>query len=151
MNFYLRILAAALTATAVMTGFMLIAPFIGLPKMNVGVILGSAFGDNEAVGWAIHVLTGFIVALPYAFFFNKWIPVENKILRGTMYGILVFFISEIALAAANFTGHLSGFDKQDFGLMVFGNALAGMIYGTVLGVFFERKGKDGMEKAKGNG
>ena len=150
MNYYLKILVAALIATAVMTGFMLLAPFIGLPSMNVGVILGSAFGQNEALGWVIHVLIGFVVALPYAFFFNQWIPVENKVLRGTLYGILVFLISEIALTGANFTGHLSGYDRQNLGLMVFGNAMAGIIYGTVLGFFFERKGKDGMERAKGN-
>jgi hypothetical protein len=147
MNGYGKILAAAFTATAIMTGFMLLAPVIGLPKMNVGVILGSVF-NSEAVGWVAHVLIGILFALPYVFFFNRWIPVENQFLRGTIYGIIVFFFSEVILTIANFTGHLSSVDKENMALMIFGNALAGMIYGTVLGAFFVREGKDGMELAK---
>jgi hypothetical protein len=147
MNQYGKILSAGLIATAVMTAFMLLAPFVGLPKMNVGVILGSVF-NSEAVGWGIHILIGILLTIPYVYFFNRWIPVENKFLRGTIYGILVFVFSEIVLTAANFTGHLSFFDRENMALMVFGNAIAGMIYGTVLGAFFEREGKDGLERSK---
>ena len=147
MNKYARILIAAVVATIAMTGFMLLAPFIGLPKMNVGVLLGSLF-NSETAGWIIHILIGILFAIPYAFFFNRWIPVENRFLRGTIYGIIVFVFSEIILTIANFTGHLSFIDKENMALMVFGNALAGMIYGTVLGVFFMREGKDGFEQAK---
>jgi hypothetical protein len=147
MNKYLKILVAALSATAVMTGFMLLAPFVGLPKMNVGVIIGSVF-NSEIIGWVIHILIGILFVIPYVFFFNRWLPVDNQFLRGTIYGIIVFFFSEIILTIANFTGHLSSVDKENMALMVFGNALAGMIYGTVLGAFFVRDGKDGLELAK---
>ena len=68
--------------------------------------------------------------------------------RGTIYGILIFVFSEVAFAVINIWGHLSFVDKQNMALMVFGNALAGMIYGTVLGAFFPRPEKDGLEQAK---
>jgi hypothetical protein len=145
---YMKILIAALSATAVMTGFMLLAPVAGLPKMDVGAILGALFGGSEVVGWIMHVIIGILMLLPYVFFFNRWIPVENKFARGAIYGILVFVFSEIIFTIINITGHLSFVDKQNMAKMVFGNALAGMIYGTVLGAFFERDGQDGMERAK---
>ncbi len=146
---YDRIIVAALTATAVMTAFIIVAPYVGLPKMNVGAILGSVF-NSVAVGWVIHILIGLILTLPYVFFFNHWIPVENKFARGAIYGILVFVFSEIVFSGANIIGHLSQVNKEDLGLMVFDNIIACMIYGCVLGGFFERKEKDGMELAKGN-
>jgi hypothetical protein len=147
---YIKLLTAALTATAIMTGFMIFAPVIGLPKMDVGTLLGEMFGGSKVVGWTVHVVIGLIMLLPYAFFFNHWIPVENKFARGAIYGILVFVFSEIVFFIVNFTGHLTSPDKEHMAMMVFGNALACMVYGTVLGAFFERKEKDGMEMAKGN-
>jgi len=133
---YIKMITAGLVATAVMTGFMLLAPFVGLPKMNVGVILGAWFGKSEVVGWILHAVIGIIMVLPYVFFFNHWIPVENKVARGTIYGIMIFVFSEIAFTIINIWGQLSFVDKENMALMVFGNALAGMIYGTVLGAFF---------------
>ena len=145
---YPKMLLAALAATAAMTAFMLLAPLVGLPKMDVGALLGSLFGNNKVVGWVIHVVIGILMLLPYVFFFNQWLPVENRVARGAIYGILVFVFSEIVFTIINLTGHLPDFAKQDMARMVFGNALAGMIYGCVLGAFFERQGVDAMERAK---
>ena len=145
---YPKMIFAALTAVAVMTAFMLVAPLVGLPKMNVGVLLGSMLGGSEVAGWFAHVLIGIVLVFPYLFFFNQWLPVENKVARGTIYGILVFVFSEIIFAIINLTGHMPDFAKQDMARMIFGNALAGMIYGTVLGAFLERSGVDAMERAK---
>jgi len=147
---FMKGLLAAVIATGVMTGFMLLAPFVGLPKMNVGVLLGTMFGRSEVVGWVLHVVIGVVMMIPYVLFFNRWLPVENKIARGTIYGIVVFVFSEIMFSAINIAGHLNNIDRENMALMVFGNALACMIYGSVLGAFFEREGKDGLEDAKGN-
>ena len=72
-------------------------------------------------------------------------------MRGTLYGILVFVFSEIVLSAINLLGYFNSFDQKNMAMMVLGNAVIYMIYGTVLGAFFERDGKDGFEMAKGNG
>jgi hypothetical protein len=145
---YLKMLLAAFAATAAMTAFMLLAPVVGLPKMDVGALLGAMFGGNEAVGWIMHVIIGVLMLLPYVFFFNQWLPVENRVARGAIYGIFVFVFSEIIFTIINLTGHLPDMAKQDMARMVFGNAIAGMIYGCVLGAFFERQGVDSMERAK---
>ena len=143
-----KILIAALVATAVMSGFMLLAQFVVLPTIDPGTLLGTLFGGNRYAGWVVHFLIGILMALPYVFFFNKWIPAENKFLRGTLYGILVFVFSEIVFTAINLLGYFNTFDQKNMALMVLGNAVIYMIYGTILGAFFEREGKDGFEEAK---
>lgn len=143
-----KILVAAVVATAVMTVFMLIAQYLVLPTIDPGTLLGTMFGGNRFAGWIIHFIIGIMMALPYAFFFNKWIPAENKFLRGTLYGILVFVFSEIVFTLINLLGYANTADLKNMALMVTGNAVVYMIYGTVLGAFFERQGKDGFEMAK---
>ena len=145
---YQKIFVAAFCATLAMTGFMLIAPVVGLPRMDMGSILGEMFNGNKLVGWILHFVLGIIFAIPYVLMFNHWIPVEHKIARGAIYGILVFVLSEIIITAVNISGHLKWDEKESIALMVFGNSIACMIYGAVLGAFFERKGYDVMEEAK---
>jgi len=145
---YSRILLAAIIATGAMTIFMLIAPFIGLPNMNVGAVLGAIFKGNMAAGWVLHFIAGIIFAFPYVFLFNRWLPVEHKIARGAIYGILLFVVSEIVFAGVNVFWHLDWVNKEDMAKMVFGDALACMIYGAVLGIFVDRIGSDAMEDTK---
>ncbi len=75
-------------------------------------------------------------------------PVENKVARGTLYGVVVFMVSQILLFAISISGLLKWDARENLALLVFGNALACMIYGSVLGVFFTREGYDAMEDNK---
>ena len=129
---------------------MLLAQFVVLPTIDTGTLLGTLFGGNRYAGWIVHFFIGILMALPYVFFFNKWIPAENKYLRGTLYGILVFVFSEIVFFAINLLGYFNSFDLKNMAMMVVGNAVIYMIYGTILGAFFERAGADGIEEAKHN-
>ena len=135
---YLKVFLAGLIATGVMTGFMALAPYIGLPNMNAGEILGSMFGGNRIIGWAEHFVAGIIFAFIYAKFVNRLLPVENNIARGAIYGILLFILSEIVFTAINVLGYLSWHQKESMALMVFGEILACLLYGAVLGVFITK-------------
>jgi hypothetical protein len=145
-----KILVASLTATAVMSVFMLLAQFVVLPTIDQTALLGTMFGGNKIAGWVVHFAIGTLMALPYVYFFNRWIPAENRYLRGTLYGIIVFVFSEIVFNIMNLKGWLNYYDQRNMALMVLGNAVIYMIYGTVLGAFFERAGADGFEQAKHN-
>lgn len=134
-----RVLLAGVGATAVMTAFMLIAPYIGLSEMNAGTILGSFMGDSQALGWLLHFVIGIIMAFIYVQFFNHTLPVINDTFRGMLFGIIVFIMSQIAFTLISLAGFLTWSEKEDMALMVFGNCLAGMIYGAVLGSFFRNK------------
>ena len=136
---YLKVLLAGMVATAVMTAFMVLAPYAGLPNMNAGELLGSMFGGNKIIGWAEHAVAGIIFAFIYAKFINRLLPVENSIARGAIYGILLFVLSEIVFTAINFLGYLSWDQKESMALMIFGEALACLLYGAVLGIFIKKR------------
>jgi hypothetical protein len=150
MNF-VKTIYTGLIATAAMTAFMFIAPYIGLPRMDMGELLGSVFGGKEGLGWIAHAVIGIILVIPYVLLLNRWLPVDNKVARGIIYGLLVFVFSEIVLTAINVGGYLQWPEKERMGAMVFGNAIACMIYGAVLGFFYERTGPDAMEEDKREG
>jgi hypothetical protein len=128
-----KVIIAGLSATAVMTVFMLIAPFLHLPEMNWGKMLGALLGGITALGWILHFLIGIFFAFLYAFIFNHWLPVINDTARGMVYGIIVFVFSEIVFQSISLSGFYTWEMKETMWLSVFGNMLACFVYGTVLG------------------
>ncbi|HWB64820.1 MAG TPA: DUF6789 family protein [Chitinophagales bacterium] len=136
---YAKLMAASVSATLVMTVFMLLAPYIYLPKMNVGHLLGAMFGQSDAIGWVLHFVLGIVFGYVYVAVLNDKLPVENHTARGTIYGIIVFVFSEVILTLINFMGYLNWTERESMAKMVFGNALACLIYGAVLGSFYKSK------------
>lgn len=130
---YAKVIGAGLVATAAMTAFMLIAPLIGLPKMNMGELLGALFWDSKVLGWIAHVVMGIIFAFIYSSIFNQWIPAINYTMRGTLYGIVIYIMSQIVLTTINLLGEYSYAMKEDMALAGFGFMIAGMVYGATLG------------------
>jgi hypothetical protein len=134
---YLKVLLAGIVATGAMTAFMAVVPLTGFPAMNAGDLLGAAFNGNRIVGWAAHFTAGIIFAFIYAKFINRLLPIENNIARGAIYGILLFILSEIVFTAINFLGYLTWHQKESMAIMIFGELLACLIYGAVLGAFIK--------------
>jgi hypothetical protein len=128
-----KVLFAGLAATAVMTVFMLIAPLIHLPEMNWGKFLGALFGHITAIGWVVHFLIGIFFAYLYALIFNHWLPVVNDTARGMVYGIILFCATIIVFHGISMLGLYTWEMQELMWLSVFGNMLACLIYGTVLG------------------
>ena len=130
---YAKVIVAVLIATAAMTAFMLIAPLIGLPKMNMGELLGALLWDSKVLGWIAHVVMGIVFAFIYTTRFNQWIPVINYTLRGLLYGIVIYIMSQIVFTTINLLGEYTYDMKENMALASFGYMLAGMIYGATLG------------------
>jgi hypothetical protein len=128
-----KVIIAGLSATAVMTLFMLLAPFLQLPEMNWGKMLGALFGHITALGWVLHFLIGIFFAFLYVVLFNHWLPVINDTARGMVYGIIVFVATEIVFQSISLLGLYTWEMKENMWLSVFGNMLACLTYGTVLG------------------
>jgi uncharacterized membrane protein YagU involved in acid resistance len=61
---------AGLVGTVVMTMLMVVAPAMGMPKMDIVGMLGSMFtsskGTATVVGWVVHLMMGIIFAIIYA-------------------------------------------------------------------------------------
>ena len=69
MNFVAAIVAG-LVGTAAMTILMMLAPMMGMPKMDIVGMLGSMFTTNQGtaklIGLVIHFMMGIIFAIIYA-------------------------------------------------------------------------------------
>ncbi len=135
----LRVLIAGFVATGVMTLFMIIAPLIGLPKMNFGEFLGALLGGSYVAGWFAHFAIGLFFAYLYVMFFNHTIPVIKDVFRGMCYGIIVFVASEIILTMVSLTGVVTWAQRENMAILAFGNCIAHLIYGSALGAFFKNK------------
>ncbi len=133
-----KTLIAGVVATAAMTVFILVAPLVGLPHMQVGSLLG---GEHKIVGWIVHFDIGIIFAFLYARLANNSLPVENNIARGAIYGIIVFVFAQIVIYTFAITGMLVWDSKENWGLAVFTSSLGHLIYGSVLGTFYKKTRK----------
>lgn len=134
-----KVLWVGILSTLVMSAFMLLAPFMGLPDMNIPAYLAELTGGYMAAGWALHLAIGMGLAYVYVMFFNHTIPVINNTFRGMLFGILAFMFSQVVLFAVTLSGLLSWGEKESLAVLVFGNCIAHLIYGAVLGSFFSNK------------
>ena len=76
---------AGLVASLVFSMVLVMAPKMGMPKMDIVSLLGSMFGKpNQALGWMMHLMMGVVFALIYAFLWS------NGIGAATWTGGLVF-------------------------------------------------------------
>ncbi len=90
---------AGIVATIVFTIVTLIAPMMGMPKMNPPAMLSMMMGFPIVVGWIIHFMIGIIFAVAYAFFFINMVKgIDSKLLRGIIFGIAAFIFAQIMLA-----------------------------------------------------
>lgn len=79
---------AGLVGTAVMTILMIVAPQMGMPKMDMPALLGSMFGapGNKTLGLVMHFMMGIVFAVIYAALFST-IAGTSIILLGALFGV----------------------------------------------------------------
>lgn len=130
-----RAIPAGLIGTAAMTALLLVEPSVGLPEIAIGQILSTALGlapayltIGPAVGWSIHFLVGIAFALVYANVFDKRLP-GRALVRGAIYGILVFVLAQLVFMPLVGGGVFSRGDSQ----MIAGSLLGHLVYGGVVG------------------
>lgn len=80
--------------TAVMTLMMMMAPKMGMPKMDMPALLGSMFGapGNYLMGLAMHFMMGMIFGVGYAVLFSI-VPSFNLITLGILFGIAHWLVA----------------------------------------------------------
>ncbi len=89
---------AGIIATIVMRFIMYAAPLMGIPKMNPPAMLAEMMGAPIAMGWLMHFMIGIIFAAFYAFLFSPKITIKSKILKGSVFGFVVFIFTQITMA-----------------------------------------------------
>jgi hypothetical protein len=90
-------LLAGITATAVMTAVGVAAPATGLPRLNPAEMLSAMLSVSIVVGYIMHFMIGTIFASAYVYWFNGIVKIQNKVLKGTIFGVAVFVFAQIML------------------------------------------------------
>ncbi len=89
-NFNLsRAIAAGFVGTLLMTMIMMLAPAMGLPKMDIAAMLGSMFaGQSPAmgsglwlIGFGMHLMIGVAVLSTGLALVNSYLPTSNLLTR----------------------------------------------------------------------
>jgi uncharacterized membrane protein YagU involved in acid resistance len=125
-----RAVLAGLVGTTAMTGLMLAAPMMGMPRMNIGEMLGSMMGGVTALGWVAHFMIGTTLAIAYAAFFAERLP-GPPVVRGMLFGIAPWLLAQVVVMPMMGTGFFSG------SLMAATGSLMGhLVYGAAVGTIY---------------
>ncbi len=131
---YQKVVTAGLAGTLAMTIIMLVGPMMGMPKMDMGTMLGP---DNPVmtlpygVGWVMHFIIGTAFAFVYAVFLISRLPSDGW-KRGMIFSLAPFLMKEILVTPMMGMGLFEGGDM----MMIIGTLIGHLAYGGVLGFVY---------------
>ncbi|MDP2208519.1 MAG: hypothetical protein Q8K98_07070 [Bacteroidota bacterium] len=132
-------LIGGIIGTAVMTMVMMIAPMLGMPKMNPPAMLSMMMGFPIVVGWMMHFMIGIIFAMAYAFFFlNVLKKISNNILKGAIFGMAVFIFAQIMMAIMGMMMPMPPMEGSML-LMMMGSIMGHVIFGITVAMFVKEQ------------
>ena len=122
---------AGLAATAVMTGFIFLAPMMGLPKMNPAEMLSGMMGVPLIVGYLMHCMIGIIFAAAYVYLFNPKVRIQSKLVKGSLFGFAVFIFAQVMIFII---GKLMPMPMAEDNMMLImlGSLIGHLVYGIVV-------------------
>ncbi len=129
-----KVLTAGLAGTLAMSILMLIAPMMGMPKMDMGKMLGTMNPMMTMpywMGWVFHFIIGIILTWLYASFLISKLPSDSWS-RGAIFGIILFLIKEIAISPMMGVGIFDGGNM----MIIMGALLGHIVFGAVMGVVY---------------
>lgn len=138
MNTITKTMAGGIVATATMTILMMAAPVMGMPEMNVGEMLGGMLGGIIILGWMMHFVIGIFFAIAYMYLVNNRLKISNNLLRGAVYGLIVFVFAQIMMAGMGMVGLMPVPPAGSMPMMMVGSLAGHLVYGTVLGSFVKK-------------
>ncbi len=125
---------SGIAGTAVMTIVMLwIMPLVGLPEMNTAAMLSMMMGFSVAIGWIMHFVIGIVLAGMYVFFFaNLLKKLNNKVVKGLVFGIIAFIIGQIGMGILG--AMLGGMPAMEgsMTLIMIGSVVGHLVFGVVV-------------------
>lgn len=137
---------AGLVASLVFSMVLVMAPKMGMPKMDIVSLLGSMFGKpNQALGWMMHLMMGVVFALIYAFLWSAGIGAATWtgglvfgaaqwLVVGVVMGMIPMMHAGIKSGAVQAPGLWM---TNHGGLMAFMGGLVGhMIFGIVIALVY---------------
>ena len=122
---------AGMIATAVMTGFMFLAPMMGLPKMNPAEMLSGMMGVPVIAGYLMHFMIGVIFAAAYVYLFNPKVRIQSKLVKGILFGFAVFIFAQAMLFIIGKMMPMP-IPQDNMMLMMLGSLIGHLVYGIVV-------------------
>ena len=137
---------SGIVGTIVLSLVMVVAPLMGMPKMDIVGLLSTMFGKpNRILGWMIHLMMGVVFALIYAFLWSLGFGNPNWLI-GLIFGGVHWLIVGLIMAMIPLmhAGIKSGevdppglWMTNQGGMMAFLGGLMGhMIFGLVVAVVY---------------
>ena len=133
-----------------MTMVMMMAPKMGMPKMDIVGMLGSMFSaeSNRMVGMIMHFMMGIVFAIIYALLWNAGIGTVS-LLWGAIFGMVHWLISGVMMGGMSMmhAGVKAGtvnapgvYMTNNGGMMAFmggliGHVIFGLVVALVYGLF----------------
>ncbi|MDP8205221.1 MAG: hypothetical protein P9L92_01050 [Candidatus Electryonea clarkiae] len=121
---------AGIAGTILMTLMMMVAPMMGMPKMNVAGMLSGFMHVPLIMGWIAHFMIGTILGVGFAVAFAN----RGKLpgwLKGMLYGLIPWLMAQIVvmpmMGAPLFSGSL---------VMAMGSLMGHLLYGGVVGAVY---------------
>ncbi len=143
-------IVAGIVGTIVMTMVMVMAPKMGMPKMDIVGMLGSMFSaeGNRMVGMIMHFMMGVVFAIVYALLWNAGIGAAS-VLWGIVFGAVHWLVSGMMMGGMYMmhAGVKAGtvkapgvFMMNNGGMMAFmgglmGHVIFGLVVALVYGLF----------------
>lgn len=143
----LNAIVAGIVATVAFSAVLLMAPRMGMPKMDIVSFLGSMFSakPNQALGWMMHLMMGVMFGLVYAFLWSlgfgaaTWrigliFGAVHWLIVGMVMGMIPMMHAGIKSGAVQAPGLWM---TNNGGVMAFMGGLVGhMIFGTVIALSY---------------
>lgn len=121
---------AGVIGTAAMTLMMMVAPLMGMPKMDVAAMLSGFMQMPILMGWMAHFMIGIVLAFGYALIFVPRVELR-PILNGAVYGLIPWLMAQVIvmpmMGAPLFSGSF---------VMSMGSLVGHLIFGGVVGAIY---------------
>ena len=126
-----KIITAGIVATAVMSVVAIMAPMMGMPKMDFGEMLGTnnpMMAMPYAAGWMMHFIVGIVLTAVYASAFLNRLNGSYAV-RGIIFAMVPFIIAQSVMMPMMGNGFWSGGDM----MAIMGSFIGHVVFGAVLG------------------
>lgn len=131
---------AGLAGSAVMTLVTMVAPMMGMPKMNPAEMLAGMLGAPVIVGWLMHFMIGVIFAFSYTMIFEKLLAkISSPVAKGAVFGIIIFVFAQVMMLAMGAMMKGMAAPEGSKALMMIGSLMGHIIFGIVVAVVLKEK------------
>lgn len=132
---FLHAVTAGFIATYVMTMTGFWQAGIGLPKMDVGMMMADNMGHSYNWGNLAHFLNGILLALVYVRFFYDRLP-GPAVIKGISYGVITTLAAGFVIVPLVSPAGVFFLNTPAPLFMTLGSLVIHLAYGTALGIAY---------------